>query len=304
MCHSGSVALSCKVSQVFIFFHFRAFWNLVIKAKEKYNKSAVLPMHRRCDYPSARGTQHITAHPRTRPNTRSPFPISRVQAHWGELNGISKGLKMSRCLPTFLESQGSSWWLRHRQNKNPCFRGSLKRWSTSRTVQAHPGTPLLPPPLLPSEGANRCFPDLRLACLREGAVLALPFPTYPSGRRLGALTWFTSPPERSLQNPTGGKASRCVWERRRGKYLHWALHFSLQRAVGSTILRYSTSPSFPDWQQHAHRRTRHKMKAQDPSSYYKAEHTQNRESIPWKTATAWPIFSSSDAGKEICVQSL
>lgn len=301
MCHSGSVALSCKVSQVFIFFHFRAFWNLVIKAKGKYNKTAVSPMHKRGDYPSAGGTQHITAHPRARPNTTAPFPLSRVQAHWGEMNGTSKGLKTSRCLPTFLESQGSSWCLRHRRNKNPCFRGSVKRWSTGRTLGAHPGTLLLPPPPLPSEGANRCFPDPRLACLRDGAVLVLPFPTYPSGRRLGVLTWYTSPPERSLQNPSRGKASRCVWERRRGKYLHRALHFSLQRAVSSTILCCSALSSFPDWQQRTHRQTGHKMKARDSSPHYKAEHTQNSESMPWKTATVWPIFCSSDAGKEICM---
>lgn len=129
---------------------------------------------------------HIAALPLPHSAAGSPLPLGRARAHWREVNSIGKGLKISyqffSCLPTSLESQGFSWWLRHRWNKKPCFRGSLKRWGRSSTWRAHPGTPLLPPPPPPSpceEGANRCFPDPRLVCLREGAALALPFPTYP-----------------------------------------------------------------------------------------------------------------------------
>lgn len=204
------------------------------------------------------------------------------------------------CLPTSLESQGSSRWLRHRRNENPCFRGSLERWGRSSTLRAHPETPLLPPPLPPlpcEEGANRRFPDPLLVCPREGAALASPFPTHPAGRQPGALAWFTSPPERSLQNPAGGEASHCVWERRGVKRSRRALHFSLQRTVSSTILCCSAPPSFPDWQQRAHRWTRCKMKTQVSSPRYKGGHTENREGTPRETATAFLVFCSSDAGK-------
>lgn len=218
MRHSSSIFLSCRASQVFIFFHSGATWNLVTKAKGKGNECSMPPTLERRNYPSPGEMRHIAALPLARPATGSPLPLSRARAHWRGVNGRGKGLKISyqifSCLPTSLESQGSSWWLRHRRNKTR-FRGSLKRWGRSSTLRAHPGTPLLPPPPPPSlreEGAHRCFPDPRLVCPREGAALALPFPTYPAGRRPGALTWFASPLERSLQKTPPVAKHRIVSE--------------------------------------------------------------------------------------------
>lgn len=124
-----------------------------------------------------------------------------------------------------------------------------------------PSLPLLHPapcPLPREEGANCCFLDPHLGCPREGTVLVLPFP--PTLVEESWEHWCgLHHPQKSL-SPSSGKALNCVWEWRRGKCLHWALHFTLQRTASSTILCCSLPASFPDWQQSAHCWTGHKMK--------------------------------------------
>lgn len=73
------------------------------------------------------------------------------------------------CSLTSLESQGSLWWLRHRGNRNPCFRDCLKSWD--KTVWAHLGTK----PTCPA------FCTISLAMWRSYLLFPWPSPGLPKG---------------------------------------------------------------------------------------------------------------------------
>jgi len=247
----------------------------------------------RWNYPSPGMMRHIAALPLTCPATGSPLPLGRARAHRWEVNGTGAGLKIScqifHCLPASPESQGPSWWLRHGRNRNPCFRGSLERWGTSGTLRASPGTPLLPPPPPPSprqQGTNRCFPDPRLVCPREGAALALPFPTYPAGKTAGSADVIYVTPRKVSEKPRRWQSiALCLRVKSRK-----TLRFSSQRAVGSTILCCCTPAYFPDWQQCAQRQTRHKMKTQNAQGgphWKQGEHPLEDSCCPPRVLSKW-----------------